>query len=151
LTTRRLVAACFSPLLRSASVDRKMLVRQQRLDLRMVQTRAHGFRKHCAILKPIAVLREHSRVPDRAIGRKATNQRYGMAFFSNPLEDPGAASTPCQRLAISHGNDKGECGPTKARAGPARRSRHPPCGGRKPFAVGNPGTNGAFVPQEVPP
>ena len=47
-----------------------MLVRQQRLDLRMVQKLGHELDKHLAVLQPIAVLCENGRVPDRVIGRK---------------------------------------------------------------------------------
>src|ERR1700687_5357543 len=47
-----------------------MLVRQQRLDLRMVQKLAHELRKHLAVLQSVAVLREGGRVPDRIVGRK---------------------------------------------------------------------------------
>ena len=48
-----------------------MLVRQQRLDLRMVQKFAHELGKYRAGLQPIAVLREGRRVPDRVVGRKS--------------------------------------------------------------------------------
>ena len=51
-------------------VRRKMLVRQQRLDLRMVQKLGHELGKHLAVLQPIAVLCESGRVPDRVVGRK---------------------------------------------------------------------------------
>src|ERR1700686_4607215 len=58
------------PRLDQRSVHGKMLFRQQRLDLRMVQKFAHELGKHRAVLQPIAVLREGSRVPDRGVGRK---------------------------------------------------------------------------------
>ena len=50
------------PRLDQRSVHRKMLVRQQRLDLRMVQKFAHELGKYRAGLQPIAVLREGRRV-----------------------------------------------------------------------------------------
>src|ERR1700736_6580127 len=53
------------PRLDQRSVHRKMLVRQQRLDLRMVQKFGHELGTHRAGLQPIAVLREGRRVPDR--------------------------------------------------------------------------------------
>ena len=59
------------PRLDQRSVHRKMLVRQQRLDLRMVQKFGHELGKHRAGLQPIAVLREGCRVPDRVVGRKS--------------------------------------------------------------------------------
>src|SRR3984885_2602242 len=49
------------PRLDQRSVHRKMLVRQQRLDLRMVQKFAHELGKYRAGLQPIAVLREGRR------------------------------------------------------------------------------------------
>src|SRR6266487_2112257 len=58
------------PRLDQRSVHRKMLVRQQRLDLRMVQKLGHEFGKHLAVLQSLAVLREGGRVPDRVVGRK---------------------------------------------------------------------------------
>ena len=58
------------PGLDQRSIHRKVLVRQQWLDLRMVQKRAHELRKHLAALQPVAVLREHGRVPNRVVGRK---------------------------------------------------------------------------------
>src|SRR5438094_909317 len=51
-----------------------MLVRQQWLDLRMVQKLAHELGKHLAALQSIAVLREHGRVPDRVVGREVFQQ-----------------------------------------------------------------------------
>src|SRR5580704_8383855 len=59
------------PRLDQRSVHRKMLVRQQRLDLRMVQKFGHELGKHRASLQPIALLRESSRIPDRVVGRKS--------------------------------------------------------------------------------
>src|SRR5208282_4458879 len=47
-----------------------MLVRQQRLYLRMVQKLAHELRKHLAILQSVSVLREGGRIPDRIVRRK---------------------------------------------------------------------------------
>src|ERR1700731_2726230 len=61
------------PRLDQRSVHRKMLVRQQRLDLRIVQKFAHDLGKHRAVLQPIAVLREGSRGPRS--GRRATVPR----------------------------------------------------------------------------
>src|SRR6266487_1747083 len=52
------------------SIHRKMLVRQQRLDLRVVEKLGHEFGKHLAVLQSVAVLREGGRVPDRVVGRK---------------------------------------------------------------------------------
>src|ERR1039458_4113163 len=47
-----------------------MLIRQQRLYLRMVQKLAHELGKHLAILQSVSVLREGGRVPDRIVRRK---------------------------------------------------------------------------------
>src|SRR5438552_5418892 len=47
-----------------------MLVRQQRLDLRVVEKLDHEFGKHLAVLQSVAALREGGRVPDRVVGRK---------------------------------------------------------------------------------
>src|ERR1700686_2289380 len=47
-----------------------MLVRQQRLDLWMVQKLGNKLRKYGAVLQPVTVLREGGWVPDRIIGRK---------------------------------------------------------------------------------
>src|SRR5262249_49663511 len=52
-------------------VDRKMLIRQQRFDLRMVQKLGHELGEHLAVLQPVAVLGEHGRVPHRVVGRKS--------------------------------------------------------------------------------
>src|SRR5262249_17586511 len=52
-------------------VDRKMLIRQQRFDLRMVQKLGHELGEHLAVLQPVAVLREHGRVPHWVVGRKS--------------------------------------------------------------------------------
>jgi hypothetical protein len=59
------------PRLDQRSVHREMLVRQQRLDLRMVQKLGHEFAKHLAVLQSVAVLREGGRIPDRVVGRKS--------------------------------------------------------------------------------
>ena len=59
------------PRLDQRSVHGKMLVRQQRLDLRMVQKLGHELGKHLPVLQPVAVLGEGGRVPDRIVGRKA--------------------------------------------------------------------------------
>jgi len=47
-----------------------MLVRQERLDLRVIEQLAHELGKHLAALQPVAVLGEGGRVPDRIVGRK---------------------------------------------------------------------------------
>ena len=59
-----------SPGLDQRSVHRKMLVRQQGFDLRMVQKFAHELRKHLTVLQSVAVLRKGGWVPDRIVGRK---------------------------------------------------------------------------------
>src|SRR6266516_3801277 len=46
------------PRLDQRSIHRKMLVRQQRLDLRVVEKLGHEFGKHLAVLQSVAVLRE---------------------------------------------------------------------------------------------
>jgi hypothetical protein len=51
------------------TVDREVLIRQQRLDLWMVQKLVHELPEHIPALKPIPVLGEAGRVPDRIIGR----------------------------------------------------------------------------------
>ncbi len=48
-----------------------MFIRQQRLDLRMVQKLGHELGKHLAVLQPVAVLGEYGRVPHRIVGRKS--------------------------------------------------------------------------------
>ena len=58
------------PRLDQRSVHRKMLVRQQRLDLLMVQKLGHKLGKYPTVLQPIAILGEGGRVPDRVVGRK---------------------------------------------------------------------------------
>jgi len=84
-----------SPGLDQRSVHRKMLVRQQRLDLRMVQKLAHELREHLAVLQSVSVLGEGSRSPDRIIGRKPherTIQKivvqllYQLSFRSDAVE-----------------------------------------------------------------
>ena len=67
------------PRLDQRSVHRKMRVRQQRLDLRMVQKFAHELGKYRAGLQPIAVLREGRRVPDGASG----GTRASGAMYEN--------------------------------------------------------------------
>src|ERR1035437_1855355 len=64
------ITLLWSPGLDQRSVHRKMLVRQQRFYLRMVQKPGHEFRKHLAVLQSVSVLREGGRVPDRIVGRK---------------------------------------------------------------------------------
>src|SRR6266446_2309089 len=51
--------------------DRKMLIRQQRFDLRMVQKLGHELGEYLAALQPVVVLREHGRVPHQVVGRKS--------------------------------------------------------------------------------
>ena len=60
-----------SPGFDQRSVHRKMLVRQQRLDLRMVQKPGHELREHIAVLQPLPVLGEGGRVPDRIVRRQS--------------------------------------------------------------------------------
>src|SRR6516164_917256 len=48
-----------------------MLIRQQRFDLRMVQKLGHELGEYLAALQPVAVLREHGRVPHQVVGRKS--------------------------------------------------------------------------------
>ena len=55
----------------SVASTEKMLVRQQRLNLRMVEKFAHELGKRRADLQPIAVLHEGRRVPHRVVGRKS--------------------------------------------------------------------------------
>src|SRR5262249_24793560 len=64
------------PCLDQRPIDRKMLVRQQRLNLRMVQKLAHELGKYVAFLQPVAVLGEGGWVPHQVIRRSPTNQRY---------------------------------------------------------------------------
>ena len=59
-----------SPRLDQRAVHRKMLVRQQRPDLRVIEKLAHEFGENLAVLQPGAVLREHGRIPDAIVGRK---------------------------------------------------------------------------------
>src|ERR1022692_3739150 len=47
-----------------------MLVRQQRLYLRIVQKAGHELRKYLAVLQPLSVLREGGGVSDTIVGRK---------------------------------------------------------------------------------
>src|SRR6184192_2132585 len=53
------------PGLDERAVDREMLVRQQRLDLWVIQKPFHELPEHIAALKPIAVFGEGGRIPDR--------------------------------------------------------------------------------------
>src|ERR1019366_2504509 len=53
-----------------------MLIRQQRLYLRMVQKLAHELGKHLAILQSRPVLGEGVGNPDRIVRRKPHDQRY---------------------------------------------------------------------------
>ena len=48
-----------------------MLVRQQWLDLRMVQKPGHELREHIAVLQPFPILGEGGRVPDRIVRRQS--------------------------------------------------------------------------------
>ena len=58
-----------TPRLRSVCpIDGKMLVRQQWLNLGVAQKLDHELGKHLAVLQPVAVLREHGRVPHRVVG-----------------------------------------------------------------------------------
>src|SRR5512140_3871589 len=70
-TILRLETLLRCPCLDEGSVDRKVLVRQQRLDLRMRQKRAHEALKHITLLKALAVRGERGRGPDRIIRRKS--------------------------------------------------------------------------------
>jgi hypothetical protein len=44
-----------------------MIARQQRLDLAVGEHRGHELRRHLSIQQPVAVLREHRRIPHRII------------------------------------------------------------------------------------
>src|ERR1700726_1313157 len=72
-----IVAAVLGPkaLLRRPGLDqspihRKMLVRQKRLHLRVIQKLRHELLKHLAVLQSIPVLGESRRVPHRVVRRK---------------------------------------------------------------------------------
>src|ERR1700720_1667711 len=72
-----IVAAVLGPkaLLRCPGLDqspihRKMLVRQKRLHLRVIQKLRHELLKHLAVLQSIPVLGESRRVPHRVVRRK---------------------------------------------------------------------------------
>jgi hypothetical protein len=52
-----------SPGFDQRSIHRKMLVRQERFHLRVVQKLGHELLEHVALLQPIPVLREGRRVP----------------------------------------------------------------------------------------
>ena len=64
------------PRLDQRSVHRKMLVRQQWLDLRMVQKLGHEFGKHLAALQPLAVFVKVVGSQIGLSGESPTNQRY---------------------------------------------------------------------------
>ncbi len=53
------------------TIDREMLVRQQRLDLRMVEQPRHELLEHLAGLQPFTVLGEGRRVPYRVVRRQS--------------------------------------------------------------------------------
>src|SRR5207237_648439 len=57
------------PGLDERAVDREMLVRQQRLDLWVIQKPFHELPEHIAALKPVPVFGEAGRIPDWIIGR----------------------------------------------------------------------------------
>lgn len=59
------------PSLDPRPVHGKMLVRQQRLPLRMLQKRRHELLEHRALLQPFPVLREGRRVSHRRVRRQA--------------------------------------------------------------------------------
>lgn len=59
-----------SPDFDQRSVHRKMFVRQQGLDLRMVRKPGHELIKNLTVLQPVAVLGEAGRVPNRVVWRK---------------------------------------------------------------------------------
>src|SRR5664279_4401054 len=97
------VAAILSPktLLRGpgfdqGSIDREMLVRQERLHLRVVQKLRHKLLKHIAVLQPFAVLREGRRVPygvvwgkpdEPAIQKVVVELLHQLPFRADPIED----------------------------------------------------------------
>ena len=58
------------PRLDQRAVHREVLVRQQRLHLRVVQKSGHERLEHIALLQPLPVLGERCRVPHRIVRRK---------------------------------------------------------------------------------
>ena len=60
-----------SPRLNQRAIDRKMLIRQQRLHARMIQQGLHEPLEHIAILQPLPVLGECGGNPNRRIRRQA--------------------------------------------------------------------------------
>src|SRR5580692_3714116 len=98
-----IVAAVLGPnaLLRRPGLDqspihRKMLVRQKRLHLRVIQKLRHELLKHVALLQPFAVLGEGRRVPYRivrgkpgepAIQKVVVELLHQLPFRADPIED----------------------------------------------------------------
>ena len=67
------------PGLDQSSIHRKMLVRQKRLHLRVIQKLRHELLKHLAVLQSIPVLGEGRRVPHRVVRRKPGEPRLAAA------------------------------------------------------------------------
>ena len=76
----------------------------------MAQKLAHELCQHLAILQPIAVLREHGRVPDRVVGRKTHEPAvqkiviqllHQLPFRANAVETPAAARRVANLRAIN--------------------------------------------------
>src|SRR5260370_2088780 len=72
-----------------------MLIRQQRFDLRMVQKLGHELGEYLAALQPVAVLREHGRVPHQ--GRRAKVPRTSGTEDCSPIAPSAGVPTGCRR------------------------------------------------------
>src|SRR5579859_5728451 len=78
-----------------------MLVRQQRLDLRVVQKLAHELGKHLAALQPIAVLGEYARVPYRIVGVKVP--RTSGTEDCSPVAPSAGVPIGCHKIPAAAG------------------------------------------------
>jgi len=63
-----------------------MLVRKQRLYLRVLQKTGHELRKHIAVLQLLSVLREGGGVLDTIVGRKPHDPTAGKTIYQ-PLHE----------------------------------------------------------------
>jgi hypothetical protein len=84
--------------LQSRSRPPKMLVRQSRLDLRMVLV--HELRKHVAVLQPLTVLREAGRVSDRIV-RRQPHEPAVQAIVVQLLHQPSFRQNAVERACTA--------------------------------------------------
>ena len=88
------------PGLDQRAVDREVLVREQRLDLRQPQKRGKELPRHLGLEQPVAIVREHRRMPDRA-HRASGRRTSGTAGCSPSAPSASARSAPRRRPAAT--------------------------------------------------